>query len=96
MYEFPLIETQQEVSLEELKEQDEYKVYFGDVEIEEIGEPIKHILSHQNIYARFYRVVDEQNNIEKKPSWNYYNSDNLDKLAKHKLIFSFINKYFMN
>lgn len=96
MYEFPLIETQQEVSLEELKEQDEYKLYFGDVEIEEIGEPIKHILSHQNIYARFYRVVDEQNNIEKKPSWNYYNSDNLDKLAKHKLIFSFINKYFMN
>ncbi|WP_159637011.1 A/G-specific adenine glycosylase [Sphingobacterium composti Ten et al. 2007 non Yoo et al. 2007] len=93
MYEFPLIETESDLSTEELQLHGKFKQEFEDVKILSIGEPIKHILSHQNIYAKFYRVVDEQNNIKKKPSWNYYNSDNLDKLAKHKLIFSFINKY---
>lgn len=93
MYEFPLIETKEDVSMVALQNLSSFKEYFDDAEIRQIGEPIKHILSHQNIYARFYRVVNEGNIMEKNPSWNYYNSDNLDKLAKHKLIFSFINKY---
>lgn len=93
MYEFPLIETESDLSLEELQLHEEFNQQFEGVKLLAIGTPIKHILSHQNIYAKFYRIVDDQNNIKKKPSWNYYNSDNLDKLAKHKLIFSFINKF---
>ncbi|MCA5006005.1 A/G-specific adenine glycosylase [Sphingobacterium bovistauri] len=96
MYEFPLIESDRELSMMELQNDPLYQSHFKGVEIAPCGETIKHILSHQNIYARFYKVVDKLNNIKKNPSWNYYNSDNLDKLAKHKLIFSFINKYFMN
>jgi A/G-specific adenine glycosylase len=93
MYEFPLIETDTEIEISELQQLEGYRAHFEGVEIMPIGLPIKHILSHQNIYARFYRVVDEKDLVKKNPSWNYYNSDNLDKLAKHKLIFSFINKY---
>ncbi|WP_149914519.1 A/G-specific adenine glycosylase [Sphingobacterium cavernae] len=95
MYEFPLIETDQDIEINELQQLEAYKTHFEGAEITPIGLPIKHILSHQNIYARFYRVVDEKHLVKKNPSWNYYNSDNLDKLAKHKLIFSFINKYFV-
>ena len=95
MYEFPLIETPREVTVAELQDDALYKSNFEGVVVEQMGEPIKHVLSHQNIYARFYRVIEGQENIKKNPSWNYYFSDNLDKLAKHKLIFSFINKYFM-
>lgn len=93
MYEFPLIETDTEIEISELQQMEVYKAHFEGVEIMPMGPPIKHILSHQNIYARFYRVVDDKRLVKKNPSWNYYNSDNLDKLAKHKLIFSFINKY---
>lgn len=95
MYEFPLIETDQEIELGDLQQLEAYKTYFEGAEITPIGSSVKHILSHQNIYARFYRIVDEKHIVKKNPSWNYYNSDNLDKLAKHKLIFSFINKYFV-
>ena len=95
MYEFPLIETNEEIEISDLQQLEAYKTHFEGAEITPIGPPIKHILSHQNIYARFYRVVDEKHIVKKNPSWNYYNSDNLDKLAKHKLIFSFINKYFV-
>lgn len=93
MYEFPLVETDTEIEISELQQMEVYKAHFEGVEIMPMGPPIKHILSHQNIYARFYRVVDDKRLVKKNPSWNYYNSDNLDKLAKHKLIFSFINKY---
>lgn len=95
MYEFPLIETKEEIEIGDLQQLKAYKTHFDGVEITPMGPPIKHILSHQNIYARFYRVVDEKHILKKNPSWNYYNSDNLDKLAKHKLIFSFISKYFV-
>lgn len=96
MYEFPLIETPGNIDLEELMALPEYQRCFGEVKIIPLTEPIKHILSHQNIYARFYQLQDPALFTEKNPQWNYYNSDNLDKLAKHKLIFSFINKYIMH
>lgn len=96
LYEFPLIETSSDLSMLEMGNNSEFQQYFGDSQIQPIGDVVKHILSHQNIYARFYRLVDEAKVIEKKQSWNYFLSDNLDKLAKHKLIFSFINKYLMH
>lgn len=95
MYEFPLIESDHELSMDELYANPSYKAHFKGVIIDQIGGVIKHVLSHQNIYARFYKVVEGVDTIKKNPSWNYYNSDKLDKLAKHKLIFSFINRHFV-
>lgn len=96
MYEFPLIESEKDLSLEVLMALPEYQQYFGGGKITQISPSIKHVLSHQNIYAKFYKFWDDVSLVEKKLGWNYYNSDNLDKLAKHKLIFSFLNKYFIN
>lgn len=93
LYEFPMLESDRDLALDELEYLPEYQQYFKDVILEPIGGQVKHVLSHQNIYANFYRITDRFMEKEKKDSWNYHLLENLDKLAKHKLIFSFINKY---
>ena len=93
LYEFPLIESAEHLNQEGLLELPEFQELFGDVEIEKIEGPLKHILSHQNIYATFYRVKSGNIMIDKKRLWNYFLSENLDKLAKHKLISSFMERY---
>lgn len=93
MYEFPLIETQENLEINELTSLTLFKQLFDGATVEPIGGTVKHVLSHQNIYARFYRLSGINGVLEKKDSWNYFLLENLDKLAKHKLIFSFINKY---
>ncbi|MBL1409653.1 A/G-specific adenine glycosylase [Sphingobacterium faecale] len=94
MYEFPLLETREDLDLETLMRTDEYRFFFGSTVVEPIGGITKHVLSHQNIYARFFRLPDAKSVLEKKDTWHYFFLENLDKLAKHKLIFSFIDKYF--
>lgn len=96
LYEFPMLETNTEIALEELMKLDEFAQYFEGALIEPLGGMTKHILSHQNIYAQFYRLSGANIPKRKKDNWNYCMSENLDKLAKHKLIFSFINKFMIN
>lgn len=92
LYEFPMIETTERTGVVELMESDLYKSYFGDALPIAIGEEIKHVLSHQNIYAQFYYLPKETIVKNKKSQWRYILSENLDNLAKHKLIFSFLEK----
>src|SRR5699024_1971858 len=90
LYEFPHIETKGDLSLPELLETADFQAWFSNPTIVQIGPCIKHILSHQNIYAKFYRIENPEALKIEKSTWNYFMSDNLDKLAKHKLIFSFL------
>lgn len=93
LYEFPMIETTEDVAMPALKTHPEFADYFNiETTIEPIGKQTKHILSHQNIYARFYRVEHASGLKKKKKEWNYYYYEKIDKLAKHKLIFSFLEK----
>ncbi|MCL8000961.1 hypothetical protein M8994_22475, partial [Brucella sp. 21LCYQ03] len=55
-----------------------------------LGAPIKQVLSHQHIFAQFYLLPEDIAVKNKKTNWIYTLSENLDKLAKHKLIFSFL------
>lgn len=58
MYEFPLIETVEDTNLTELMNSHYFSSLFGNAEI--IIQPnqkqIKHILTHQHIYANFYTI----------------------------------------
>ena len=58
LYEFPLIETEEEVSLDGLLSKNEFKALFDECDTIHIKyvTRIKHILSHQIIYATFYQV----------------------------------------
>lgn len=93
LFELPLIETDVDVDLVELMQLEDFITHFEGADLLPVNGQIKHILSHQNIYARFYRLENLPEVKGKKEEWNYFLSENLDKLAKHKLIFSFLNKY---
>ncbi len=94
LYEFPLVESAGPLEIPELVAMEEYQQYFGHAIPEKIERTIKHVLSHQNIYASFYRMPKDVKLQSKKSHWNYCLSKKLDKLAKHKLISSFIERYF--
>lgn len=99
LYEFPMIETNQDYSVNELQGAQLFDSLFKrDVKLQLIGKPIKHVLSHQNIYARFYLVDNESSLKDLKNNWDYVLLEKLDSLAKHKLIFSFLeeNKQLIN
>ena len=93
LYEFPLIESSEPLEGPSLMAQEEFQQYFNaDVELLPIAQNKKHILSHQHIYANFYKVLNVNALKAKKNHWDYVLSKDLNKLAKHKLIFSFLEK----
>lgn len=95
LYEFPLIETAAEYSLNDVYAHPEFQRYFEGGSIQPLGGVVKHILSHQNIFARFYILSNISDVKEKKTNWHYFISEKIDTLAKHKLIFSFWNKHYI-
>lgn len=67
------------------------KEYFGpQASLTYLEGPVKHVLSHQNLYAVFWSVTDCTPEFEEKVSWNYVDIKQLNNLAKPKLIFSFL------
>ena len=60
LYDFPLIESNRPVSAEKLRKMDAWKEIFGKSEIKILQQPgtLKHVLTHQIIYARFYYITD--------------------------------------
>jgi len=97
LYEFPMIETDQVLDAGQIRAQEELNNYFStQVQLEEMGGIVKHVLSHQNIYAQFYKVLNPETLISKKKSWNYVLLKDLNKLAQHKLIFTFIENNMTN
>jgi len=95
LFELPLIESTRLLNDAELKLTDEFNDLFGEeAEIIYSSNVTKHILSHQNIHARFFEIAAIQKDILKNREWNYVLIKDLDKLAKSKLIFSFIDRYF--
>jgi A/G-specific adenine glycosylase len=67
LYEFPLIETDCLLSAQELVDTEKFKFIFnglGNVEIDKISNPVKHILSHRVIFAQFIFInVSGKNEI---------------------------------
>lgn len=95
LFELPLIESPFLLSDEELKLSEEFIKLFGkQAEIIYSSAITKHILSHQNIYARFFEITNIKENVFKNKDWDYVLIKDLDKLAKSKLIFSFMDVYF--
>ncbi len=65
LYEFPLIETEKDVSFEELIKTEKYKTMIKDIDSIEINSDyfnLKHVLSHQKIFAKFYSIKIETSN----------------------------------
>ncbi len=70
LYELPLIETDEKLTLDGLQKTDAFREMFenaGDISIHSKGITLKHVLSHRIIYANFYTIeITKDASIEKR------------------------------
>ena len=95
LHDFPLVESIEKLSAEELALHPAVVETFGtNLTFSYRSKEYKHVLSHQNIYARFIVVEGASINLNENHSWNYVMIKDLDKLAKSKLMVCFLDEYF--
>lgn len=97
LYELPLIETRGSVldssAYREELSRSIVRFFGAKARVERVYGPVKHVLSHQNIHASFYALKDAEHIYREKVDWNFFNTNDLNNLAKPKLIFTFLDKY---
>jgi A/G-specific adenine glycosylase len=92
LYDFPLIESDQEWDEKTLRKSKDWKEMFGNNEtlVMEESHTYKHILSHQRIYARFWTVhVSKQ---MKQNDWTETSRSRLGVFAVPRLVDLFLNE----
>jgi A/G-specific adenine glycosylase len=102
LYEFPLIETHTQLSIEDLIQLDEWGelIGSGNVKILSVSEPIKHQLSHITLYARFVIVEVEKVAYRVKSDYRKVLITKLHELSVPRLIDLYlaaepVSKYFL-
>lgn len=96
LHDLPLLESTRDLKMDEIQRLPEFQETFGEkVTLRFISDPNKHVLSHQNIFARFYEVSEVEIKMNENEAWNYVFIKDLDKLAKSKLMVSFFEDYFL-
>ncbi|MBK1441250.1 A/G-specific adenine glycosylase [Parapedobacter sp. ISTM3] len=94
LYELPMIETPCLMGIHELAGLQEVVECFGEqADLRLVAGPVKHVLSHQNLFAQFIAVDANEGYVSKKMKWNYVFTKDLGTLAKPKLIYSFLKDY---
>ena len=93
LYDLPMIETESMLPVEELMYSQRIIDAFGEhVEILEVSQVYKHVLTHQRLYVRFIKLAPEQLKLEQK--WFFTSVENLKILALPKIIFIFLKNIF--
>jgi len=67
LYELPLIETERQLSKEEIQEKSAFQpleTEFNNLQLKKVHSTIKHVLSHQQIYTRFIEAEADYQNLE--------------------------------
>ena len=90
MYDFPLIETTKKISPKKILQHEEWKKYFNGktCHISSTSNIIKHQLTHQTIFARFF-VIDTTMEL-KQAGIRRLNKKNIQRLAVPRLIENFL------
>jgi A/G-specific adenine glycosylase len=93
MYDMPMVETPGLLSINELVTLPKTVALFGkNLEIGEISQVYKHVLTHQRLYVRFIKI--NPTSVKLQQQWFFTNRKNLEKFALPKIIFIFIKKFF--
>lgn len=98
LYEFPMIETEEEASFEQLQTTEAFKTLFQDTETSPFQLKIsnkKHILSHRVLYASFYEVKIKSLS-EKLSHYKMIKEEEIDRYAVHRLMAEFIERRYQN
>ena len=94
LHDFPSIETPTSKTIGEIFDSVQFKLWFGeDAVIGNITEPIKHILTHQRIYARFIEISGLRCGVMESNNWMSVSENDLEQYAQPKLIFAFLKNY---
>lgn len=95
LHDLPSIEFSERNDLEELINHQEFKEWFSEKAIiHSVSSEIKHILTHQRIYARFVHVENLNEEIVTKKDWFWVNMDDVSQFGQPKLIFEFLKNFF--
>lgn len=95
LYELPLFETETLIAAGSLTSQEDFVNSFGNcVHIKSVAGPVKHILSHQKIYATFIEIENYPEKLTLPNSWVYVKIQDIESLAQPKLIFHFFKNFF--
>jgi A/G-specific adenine glycosylase len=70
------------------------KAFGNQVTIKSITGPVKHILSHQKLFATFIEIENYSEQFSPQNGWMYVKLDDLEHLAQPKLIFYFLENFF--
>ncbi|MCG2429892.1 A/G-specific adenine glycosylase [Aequorivita xiaoshiensis] len=94
LYEFPLIETLEEVDIETLKNLPQFQDFSENLDFRSISlfneEAVVHKLSHQHLYTRFWILETAKNNQAEIPI------SEINKYAVPVLIENFVSEFFEN
>lgn len=94
LYELPLLETENLSDADVLVKDSAFIRQFGDVEIAQVFGPVKHVLSHQKIYAQFIVIKKAEASLMlNHTNWFFADFASLEHLAQPKLIFSFLKNF---
>lgn len=92
LYEFPLIETSQKITFEELQENNSFKQLLdqaGQITLHSSPISFKHVLSHRVIFATFYKIdISSDNHIANK--YTKIERSDLDQYAVSRLVHKYI------
>ncbi len=96
LFDFPLIETNQIMEIDDLIDNEDFnRVISGQGQIE-VSKEYKHILSHQQIHAKFYEIIiNNQDEIRSMAfEGNFYDKEEILELPKPVLISAYLNDSF--
>ena len=93
LHDFPLIEADRLLSASELAADSAFlEICKNQAEIKPLNSPVKHVLSHQRLFAQFF-IIENHDESPQPADCFYIGFDELEQLAKPKLIFAFLKKF---
>lgn len=95
LHDFPLIESEKRIDEPKLISSDELTSLFGKgkIKLESVSIEYKHVLSHQNIIAKFYEITLQQKSFnEASGEWKKVNHSSVKKYAVPRLIEKYIQE----
>jgi len=94
LHDFPSIESTVFKTAEDIIDDVQFKISFGtNVVIDRIGTPVKHLLTHQTLFAQFIEISNTSEECVQPKEWFYVSINEVENYAQPKLIFAFLKNY---
>ena len=90
LYDFHLVSSEQKMDEESILAS--LNLDISKTHVEDISKEYKHILTHQRIYATFYRIRSQNGTLLEETGLTYYNLDQVEDLPKPVLISKYLNE----